>query len=126
MREAGRIVAQALAAVSNAVAPGITTEKLDKIAEEKILANDAIPAFKGYGGDRSRRGFPATICASVNNEVVHGVPGPRKLVEGDIISIDCGAKKNGFFGDSAITVPVGRISPAAARLIKVAGSTNAR
>jgi len=119
MREAGRIVAGALVAVSNAVAPGVTTEELDRIAEEHIRANDATPAFKGYGGDRLRPGFPATICASVNNEVVHGIPGPRKLVEGDIISIDCGARKNRFFGDAAVTLPVGRISPDAARLIKV-------
>src|SRR5690554_1085212 len=85
MREAGRIVAGAHEAIKKNIRPGVTTQELDKIAEDYITAHNAIPAFKGYGG------FPATICASVNEEVVHGIPGKRKLDEGDIISIDIGA-----------------------------------
>ena len=119
MREAGRVVAEVLAALSEKTKPGITTEELDAIAEETILRNNAIPAFKGYGGGRGRPAFPASICASVNDEVVHGVPGRRILKEGDILSIDVGVVKDGYVGDAAKTLPVGRISPEAARLIKI-------
>lgn len=119
MREAGRIVAEVLAILTEKAAPGVTTQQLDSIAEEHIRRNDAVPAFKGYGGTRSREAFPATICASVNEEVVHGVPGPQALRQGDILSIDVGARKDGYFGDAAKTVAIGRISPEAARLIKV-------
>ena len=113
MREAGRIVAGALAEVSRAVKPGVTTAELDRIAEEFILSKGAKPAFKGLYG------FPATICASVNEQVVHGIPGLKKLANGDIISIDVGAEINGYFGDSAQTFAVGDITPDVQKLIKV-------
>ncbi|MDN5325410.1 MAG: methionyl aminopeptidase [Moorella sp. (in: firmicutes)] len=111
MREAGRIVAGALAKIQEHIAPGITTGELDRIAEEYIRRHDAVPAFKGY------RGFPASICASVNEEVVHGIPGLKKLVAGDIISIDIGVVKNGYVGDSAATFPVGDIDPGKQHLL---------
>ena len=85
------------------VAPGVTTGQLDELAERRLREAGAEPAFKGY------HGYPATICASVNEQVVHGIPNDRPLVEGDIVSIDMGAKLDGFFGDSAVTVPVGRV-----------------
>ncbi|MFW5647742.1 MAG: type I methionyl aminopeptidase [Candidatus Alkaliphilus sp. MAG34] len=113
MREAGRIVAQAHELIRKAIKPGITTEELDQIAEKHILEQDALPAFKGY------RGFPASICASVNHEVVHGIPGPKKLEEGDIISIDIGSVYKGYYGDAARTHPVGKVSPQAQKLIEV-------
>lgn len=113
MREVGRIVAQVHEVVRGAIKPGVTTKELDEIAEAEILKHGGIPAFKGYGG------FPATICASVDNEVVHGIPGPLQLVEGSIISVDIGVLKDGYFGDSAKTHPVGNISPEAQRLIDV-------
>ncbi|MGE4589716.1 MAG: type I methionyl aminopeptidase [Acidaminococcaceae bacterium] len=112
MREAGRIVALALDAVGKVVEPGITTQELDEIARRTIAENGARPAFKGLYG------FPANICVSVNCEVVHGIPGSRKLAEGDIVSVDCGAEIDGFNGDSAITIPVGNVSPEIARLIE--------
>lgn len=113
MREAGKIVAETLLLLQEAVRPGITTAELDRIAEENILRHGATPSFKGY------RGFPATICASINHEVVHGIPGHRALAEGDIIGIDIGARYRGYHGDATITVPVGRISPEAERLLAV-------
>ncbi|MBE3552711.1 MAG: type I methionyl aminopeptidase [Kyrpidia tusciae] len=113
MREAGRIVALALKETAQAVEPGITTRELDRIADHVIRKNGAIPSFKGY------HGYPASICASVNEELVHGIPGDRKLVEGDIVSIDIGAQYHGYHGDAAITVPVGSISEEARRLLDV-------
>jgi methionyl aminopeptidase len=114
MREAGRVTARALRAVGEAVAPGVTTRELDDVAVDVIRAAGAKPAFLGY------HGFPATICASRNCEVVHGIPGTKvKLVEGDIISIDMGAIVDGYFGDSARTFAVGRVSDEAARLMEV-------
>ena len=112
MREAGRIVALALDAVGKVVEPGITTQELDEVARKTIVEHGARPAFKGLYG------FPANICVSVNCEVVHGIPGSRKLAEGDIVSVDCGAEIDGFNGDSAITIPVGIVSPEIARLIE--------
>ncbi|MHC1715140.1 MAG: type I methionyl aminopeptidase [Acidaminococcaceae bacterium] len=112
MREAGRIVALALDAVGKVVEPGITTQELDEVARRTIVEHGARPAFKGLYG------FPANICVSVNCEVVHGIPGSRKLAEGDIVSVDCGAEIDGFNGDSAITIPVGTVSPEIARLIE--------
>ena len=112
MREAGRIVALALDAVGKVVEPGITTQELDELARRTIVEHGAKPAFKGLYG------FPANICVSVNCEVVHGIPGSRKLAEGDIVSVDCGAEIDGFNGDSAITIPVGKVSPEIARLIE--------
>ena len=103
LRAANQLVAAVLAELEAAVVPGVTTADLDRLAERQIRAAGAVPAFKGY------RGYPATLCASVNHEVVHGIPSPtRVLVDGDVISLDVGAKLDGFFGDSAVTVPVGK------------------
>jgi methionyl aminopeptidase len=107
------LVARVLRELAAAVRPGVTTADLDAIAEQRLREAGAEPAFKGY------HGYPATICASVNEEVVHGIPSPRALVEGDIISIDMGAKLDGFYGDSAVTVPVGAVSAEAQRLLDV-------
>ncbi len=113
MRVANALVAEVLAELEAMVAPGVTTAELDRAAERLVRAGGAEPAFKGY------RGYPGTLCASVNEQVVHGIPSPRALVEGDIISLDMGVKLNGFYGDSAITVPVGRVSEEAATLLRV-------
>ncbi len=113
MREAGRIVAETHRRMAEAVKPGVTTKELDHIAETYIRSQGAIPSFKGYNG------FSGSICASVNEELVHGIPGDRVLQEGDIISIDIGAQYKGYHGDSAWTYGVGRISPEAARLLEV-------
>lgn len=111
MREAGRITAVALRLVGEAVRPGVTTGELDAIAEEYIRSQNATPAFLGY------HGFPATLCTSVNEQVVHGIPGKRFLAEGDVLSVDCGAVIDGFYGDSAVTFPVGAIGPQAKSLL---------
>jgi methionyl aminopeptidase len=113
MRAANALVANVLAELEAMVAPGVTTADLDEVAERLVREGGAEPAFKGY------RGYPATLCASVNEQVVHGIPSPRKLVEGDIISLDMGVKLNGFYGDSAVTVPVGRVSAETAALLRV-------
>jgi methionine aminopeptidase, type I (EC 3.4.11.18) len=113
MRKAGRIVADTLNLVKQAVQPGITTQELDRLAEDYIRKCGAKPAFKGYNG------FPATLCTSVNEQVVHGIPSLRKLQSGDIISIDCGAVIDGYFGDAAISLPVGDITPELRQLLKV-------
>jgi methionyl aminopeptidase len=107
------LVARVLKELAETVRPGVTTRQLDELAEQRLREAGAEPAFKGY------HGYPATICASVNEQVVHGIPNDRPLVEGDIISIDMGAKLEGFFGDSAVTVPVGRVAPEAERLLRV-------
>jgi len=114
MREAGRIAAEVLEVVAGAVRPGITTWELDDIASKEVMQRGAEPSFKGY------RGFPASICASVNEEVVHGIPGSRVLHEGEIVSLDFGALLNGFHGDAAITVGVGRIVNEAQKIIDAA------
>jgi methionyl aminopeptidase len=114
MREAGRLVGEVLTALSAAVKPGVSTADLDELAEARIRQGGATPAFKGY------HGYPATICASINQEVIHGIPsGRRVLAEGDIISIDVGAALDGYYGDSAVTLPVGRVSEQAATLLRV-------
>lgn len=113
MREAGRIVADTHRLLAEAICPNITTKELDQIAEDFIRSQGAIPSFKGYNG------FPGSICASVNDELVHGIPGERKLLEGDIISIDIGAEFQGYHGDSAWTYGVGQISEEAKRLLEV-------
>jgi len=114
MREAGRLVGEVLTELAAAVAPGVSTADLDDLAEKRIRQAGATPAFKGY------HGYPATICASINDEVIHGIPsGRRVLNEGDIISIDVGASLDGYFGDSALTLPVGQISESAAALLRV-------
>ncbi|MFD1021227.1 type I methionyl aminopeptidase [Thalassobacillus hwangdonensis] len=113
MREAGKIVALTHQELKKHIQPGITTKELDRIAEKTIRGMGAIPSFKGYNG------FRGSICASVNEELVHGIPGDRKLNEGDIISIDIGAKYNGYHGDSAWTYPVGEIDEGTEELLKV-------
>ena len=114
MRDAGRLVGEVLAELAALVAPGVTTAELDVVAEKRIAQAGATPAFKGY------HGYPATICASINEEVIHGIPsGRRVLQEGDIVSIDVGASLDGYYGDSAITLPVGQVSEQAATLLRV-------
>lgn len=112
MRDAGRVVARTLAELSKAVKVDVTTSELDQLAEDFIIKAGARPAFKGLYD------FPYSICASVNEEVVHGFPSLRKLKNGDIVSIDIGAEVNGYFGDSAVTFPVGDVSSEAMRLLK--------
>jgi methionyl aminopeptidase len=112
MREAGRIVAEALMLIREQVRPGVTTLELDAVAEGLIRERNAIPSFKGYPNNiPNGSAFPATICASINDELVHGIPDERQLHEGDIVSVDCGAIYKGYHGDSAITFPVGKVSP---------------
>ena len=113
MRAAGQLVGQVLAHLKTLVEPGITTIEIDRIAEKMIRDGGALPTFKGYNG------FPYSICASVNEQVVHGFPSDYKLKEGDIFSIDCGATLDGFVGDTATTVAVGRIDPETTKLIRV-------
>jgi len=113
MAKASRVVAEALAVLKDAVKPGVTTDELDRLAESEIRARGAIPAFKGY------RNYPKTLCASVNEQVVHGIPSKRALKEGDIVGLDLGAIVGGFYGDSAITVGVGRIDEKTAALVRV-------
>lgn len=113
MRDAGRIVAETHVEVKKAVKPGVTTLELDRIAEEYIKSRGAIPAFKGY------HGFSGNICSSINEEVVHGIPGLKKLKTGDNISIDIGAVINGYNGDAAITVPVGEVNAEVQQLLDV-------
>ena len=113
MAQASHVVAEVLELLKEKVAPGITTDDLDRMAEEAIRVRGAIPAFKGY------RNYPKTLCASVNEQVVHGIPSKRRLKEGDIIGLDLGAIVSGFYGDSAVTVPVGVASSEALRLIQV-------
>lgn len=115
MRQAARIVATVLKEISELVKPGMTTADLDAYAEKRIREMGATPSFKGY------HGFPASICACINQEVVHGIPNRKKVIrEGDVLKVDTGAYFEGFHGDSCITIPVGRVTPAAARLIQVA------
>jgi len=116
MREAGRVNALALAAVREQIRPGITTAELDAVAEEVIRKHGGIPVFKGYPGPYP---YPATLTISINEELVHGIPGKRKLKEGDIVSIDCGTKLDGFVGDSAFSMGVGEISTQAQDLLKI-------
>ena len=112
MRAVNGLVAAVLAELRRLVTPGVTTQELDAVAERQIQEGGAVPAFKGY------QGYPATLCASVNDAVVHGIPTAIPLDDGDIVSLDMGAVLDGFYGDSAITVPVGRISDRAAALLR--------
>lgn len=111
LRENADIVSKTLAEVGKAIAPGVKTKQLDKIAEDFIRSNGALPGFKGYGG------FPATLCLSVNDMVVHGIPDNYELKEGDIVSVDCGTIYKGYFGDSAYTFPVGAIDTDTQKLL---------
>lgn len=113
MARASKLVAETLQVLKREVRPGITTDDLDKIAEDSIRSGGGVPAFKGY------RNYPKTLCASVNEEVVHGIPSKRELKEGEIIGLDLGAIIDGFYGDSAMTLPVGRIPPRVAELLRV-------
>jgi methionyl aminopeptidase len=113
LRRVNQLVGRILNELRQMVVPGVTTEEIDASAEAMVREAGAEPAFKGY------HGFPATVCASVNEQVVHGIPSARQLVEGDVLSLDMGAKLDGFYGDSAVTVPVGRVSSEAARLLHV-------
>lgn len=113
MRKAGAVVSAAIAAIRSAVRPGMTTADLDELAEQVIRGLGAVPTFKGY------RGFPGSICTSVNEEIVHGIPGNRVLMEGDLLKVDVGATVEGLIGDAAVTIPVGRVSDEAQELIKV-------
>jgi len=113
MRRAGRLAAGALRTVADAVRPGVRTADLDRIADEFIRASGGVPSFKGY------RGYPASICTSVNDEVVHGIPGPRVLEEGAIVAVDLGVFLEGFHADVAVTIPVGAVSPEVRRLLAV-------
>ena len=112
LRASNLLVSRALAEVGMAIKPGVTTKKLDEIAEEYLRDHGGTPGFLGYNG------FPATLCTSLNDEVVHGIPSDRKLREGDILSVDCGVKLNGYFGDSAYTFPVGETSSAYSSLMR--------
>ena len=118
IRESCRIVAETLQLLNANVKLGITTLELDKIAEDYIRSNNALPAFKGYS-QGGAPGFPGSICSSIDDEVVHGIPGPRTLKDGEIVSLDIGVLKNGFFGDAALTVPVGNISADKKKLLEV-------
>ena len=113
IRAAAQIVAMTLREVGRAVRPGVTTAELDQLAESIIRDHGGRPAFKGY------RGFPASICPSVNEEVVHGLPGPRELREGDLVGVDVGVDLQGFYGDAALTFPVGTVSDEAVKLLQV-------
>jgi methionyl aminopeptidase len=117
MRKAGQIVAQTLDMLSERVKPGVTTAELDRLAYDFIRSQGAVPSFKGYKPWKDVMAFPGSICASVNEEIVHGIPGPRRLEEGDIIAIDCGAIYRGWHGDSACTVAVGEVSEEKKRLL---------
>jgi methionyl aminopeptidase len=115
MRQSAKIVATVLKEISEMVQPGMTTADLDAYAEKRIREMNATPSFKGY------HGFPASICASVNNEVVHGIPNPKKVLKtGDVLKVDTGAFHQGFHGDSCITIAIGEVNPTAAKLIRVA------
>jgi methionyl aminopeptidase len=113
LKKSNVIVAEVFQELKKAVKPGITTKELDQITETIILSKGALPAFKGY------RGFPASLCVSINEEVVHGIPSQRRLKEGDIVSLDVGVKLDGYFGDGAITLPIGDVDRESKRLLEV-------
>ncbi len=119
MRKSGQVVAQVLQILREAISPGMTTGQLNRLAEEETKKRNAIALFKNYPHPRGTRPFPGAICTSVNEEVVHGIPGRRKLKEGDIISIDFGVMLDGFAGDAAITVPVGQVKSEVNQLMRV-------
>ncbi len=108
-------IERAIAEIAKIIEPGVSTAKLDQLAEEFIRDNGAIPGFKGYGG------FPNTLCMSINEEVVHGIPGDRIIKDGDVVSIDCGTYMNGFYGDSAYTFAVGNVKEEVLKLLEAGG-----
>ncbi len=113
LRESNRIVAQILASLRDFIRPGVTTKELNRLAERLTRQKGATPAFKGYNG------YPATLCVSVNEEIIHGIPGPKRLREGDLVSLDMGVRYRGYYGDAAITLPVGKVNQQAKRLLQV-------
>jgi methionyl aminopeptidase len=113
LRRSNVVVAEVFGRLKRMIVPGVATQELDQVAEDYILSKGALPAFKGY------RGFPATLCISINEEVVHGIPGQRRLKEGDIVSLDVGVNLDGYFGDAAITFPVGKIDAESQKLLGV-------
>jgi methionyl aminopeptidase len=119
MRESALMVSRTLGLIAKEIRPGVIPLHLDRMAEEYIRDNGGVPAFKGYKGARGVPDFPATLCISINEAVVHGIPGKAPLREGDIISVDCGVKKNGFYGDHAYTFAVGEVSQEVKRLLEV-------
>src|SRR3954466_7157015 len=119
MRESALMVSRTLGLIAREIKPGVIPAKLDALAEEYIRDNGGVPAFKGFKGGRGVPDFPATLCISVNEAVVHGIPGNSALRDGDIISVDCGVKKNGYYGDHAYTFGVGAIKPEVQKLIDV-------
>jgi methionyl aminopeptidase len=119
MRESCRIVAGSLKYIKDFIQEGITTGEIDRLIEDFILGNNAYPAFKGYGGTRRKKGFPASACISVNEEVVHGIPSDRKLKAGDIVSVDVGTLKDGYYGDAAHTYKVGNVGNKKEMLLKI-------
>ena len=124
MRDAGKVVAEALGEVKRLAVPGATTAALDQAVARVFQKYDAIPLFKGYpNSTQGKSSFPAVICASVNDAVVHGIPNNRPLVEGDIVSVDTGCKVDGWCGDSAITVAIGRVTPEVQHLLDVTAQT---
>ncbi len=119
MREAGRIVGQMQEAIRNAIKPGVTTGHLNKLAEDILRKYNTVSPFMHYAHRQGKRPFPASICTCVNDELVHGIPGPRVLQEGDIISVDCGCWYKGFVGDGGFNMGVGKVSPEAQRILDV-------
>src|SRR5688572_5680916 len=119
MRESALMVSRTLGLIAKEIRPGVIPLHQDRMAEEYIRDNGGVPAFKGYKGARGVPDFPATLCISINEAVVHGIPGKAPLREGDIISVDCGVKKNGFYGDHAYTFAVGEVSQEVKRLLEV-------
>jgi len=113
LRKSGKILAGVMKRLQGAIKPGITTQEIDRLAEELVRQENASCAFKGY------KGYPANICVSVNEEIVHGIPGQRQLKEGDIVSLDIGINYNGYFSDAALTIPIGKIDPKKKKLIEV-------
>lgn len=116
MHQAGGIVAKVLRKIEEIIRPGITTDYINKIAEDIIVSEKAVPAFKGYRGKISSKPFPSSVCISINEEVVHGIPGNREIKDGELVSVDVGVKINGFYGDGARTFMVGNVSKIAERL----------
>src|SRR4030042_4177294 len=116
MQKAGRIVAEVFLKIEEIIKPGITTDYIDRIAEEIIIGEKAIPAFKGYVGKVGKKPFPSSVCISIDEQVVHGIPGKRVIKEGEMVSVDVGVKINGFYGDAARTYKVGNVSKTVERL----------